>query len=128
MEKPPFTYYLSALYEVDYEDIENLCFRRKGEIVQKNWLSGDWKIDFKAEPKMEDIILETADENIEIRCSKISMGISGNFPEMEYMQIFLADGTEVSCVSSTPERVIFQKPINPEEIASIIYNGEELLK
>ena len=120
--------FFSALYEVDYEDIENLCFCRKGEIVQKNWLSGDWKIDFKAEPKMEDIILETADENIEIRCSKISMGISGNLPEMEYMQIFLADGTEVSCVSSTPERVIFQKPINPEEIASIIYNGEELLK
>lgn len=120
--------FFSALYEVDYEDIENLCFRRKGEIVQKNWLSGDWKIDFKAEPKMEDIILETADENIEIRCSKISMGISGNLPEMEYMRIFLADGTEVSCVSSTPERVIFQKPINPEEIASIIYNGEELLK
>jgi len=113
---------------VDYEDIENLCFRRKGEIVQKNWFSGDWKIDFKAEPKMEDVILETADENIEVRCSKISMGISGNLPEMEYMQIFLADGTEVSCVSSTPERVIFQKPINPEEIASIIYNGEELLK
>lgn len=120
--------FFSALYEVDYEDIENLCFCRKGEIVQKNWLSGDWKIDFKAEPKMEDIILETADENIEIRCSKISMGISGNLPEMEYMRIFLADGTEVSCVSSTPERVIFQKPINPEEIASIIYNGEELLK
>lgn len=120
--------FFSVLYEVDYEDIENLCFRRKGEIVQKNWLSGDWKIDFKAEPKMEDIILETVDENIEIRCSKISMGISGNLPEMEYMQIFLADGTEVSCVSSTPERVIFQKPINPEEIASIIYNGEELLK
>lgn len=120
--------FFSALYEVDYEDIENLCFRRKGEIVQKNWLSGDWKIDFKAKPKMEDIILETADENIEIRCSKISMGISGNLPEMEYMQIFLANGTEVSCVSSTPERVIFQKPINPEEIASIIYNGEELLK
>ena len=40
----------------------------------------------------------------------------------------IANGTEVSCVSSTPERVIFQKPINPEEIASIIYNGEELLK
>ncbi len=120
--------FFSALYEVDYEDIENLCFRRKGEIVQKNWLSGDWKIDFKAEPKMEDIILETADENIGICCSKISMGINGNLPEMEYMQIFLADGTEVSCVSSTPERVIFQKPINPEEIASIIYNGEELLK
>lgn len=120
--------FFSALYEVDYEDIENLCFRRKGEIVQKNWLSGDWKINFKAEPRMEDIILETADENIEIRCSKISMGISGNLPEMEYMRIFLADGTEVSCVSSTPERVIFQKPINPEEIASIIYNGEELLK
>lgn len=120
--------FFSALYEVDYEDIENLCFRRKGEIVQKNWLSGDWKIDFKAEPKMEDIILETADENIGIRCSKISMGISGNLPEMEYMQIFLANGTEVSCVSSTPERVIFQKPINPEEVASIIYNGEELLK
>lgn len=119
--------FFSALYEVDYKDIENLCFRRKGEIVQKNWLSGDWKIDFKAEPKMEDIILETADENIEIRCSKISMGISGNLPEMEYMRIFLANGTEVSCVSSTPERVIFQKPINPEEIASIIYNGTELL-
>ncbi|MBR2639921.1 MAG: hypothetical protein IKD39_05075 [Oscillospiraceae bacterium] len=119
--------FFSVLYEVDYEDIENLCFRRKGEIVQKNWLSGDWKIDFKAEPKMEDIILETADENIEIRCSKISMGISGKLPEMEYMQIFLADGTEISCVSATPERVIFPKPINPKEIASIIYNGAELL-
>ncbi|MBE6893620.1 MAG: hypothetical protein E7482_06365 [Ruminococcaceae bacterium] len=127
MEKLGYNF-SSYLYEVDYEDIENLCFRRKGEIVQKNWFSGDWKIDFKAEPKMEDVILETADENIEVRCSKISMGISGNLPEMEYMQIFLADGTEVSCVSSTPERVIFQKPINPEEIASIIYNGEELLK
>ncbi len=119
--------FFSALYEVDYEDIENLCFRRKGEIVQKNWISGDWKIDFKAEPKMEDILLETADENIKISCSKISMKIEGNLPEMEYMQIFLADGTEISCVSAAPERVIFQKPINPEEIASIIYNGAELL-
>lgn len=119
--------FFSVLYEVDYEDIENLCFRRKGEIIQKNWLSGDWKIDFKAEPKMEDIILETADENIKIRCSKISMGISGKLPEMEYMQIFLADGTEINCVSAVPERVIFQKPINPKEIASIIYNGTELL-
>lgn len=120
--------FFSVLYKVDYEDIADLCFRRKGEIVQKNWFSGDWKIDFKAEPKMEDVFLETADENIEIRCSKISMGISGNLPEMEYMQIFLTDGTEVSCVSATPKRVVFQKPIKPEEIASIIYNGTELLK
>ena len=127
MEKLGYSFN-SYLYEVDYEDIENLCFRRKGEIIRKSWFSGDWKIDFKAEPKMEDIILETSDENIEIRCSKISMGISGNLPEMEYMQIFLADGTEVICINSFPERVIFQKPLNPEEIASIIYNGTELLK
>ena len=127
MEKLGYSFN-SYLYKVDYEDIAGLCFRRKGEIVQKDWLSGDWKIDFKAESKMEDIILETADENIEIHCSKISMGISGNLQEMEYMQIFLADGTEVSCASATPERVVFQKPINPEEIASIIYNGTELLK
>ncbi|MBQ6876782.1 MAG: hypothetical protein IJO22_00070 [Oscillospiraceae bacterium] len=120
--------FFSALYEVDYEDIFDLCFRRKGEIVQKNWLSGDWKIDFKAEPKMEDIILEAADENIEIRCSKISMAISGNLPEMNSFEVILSDGTKVNCVSSTPERVIFQKPLNPEEIVSIIYNGTELLK
>ncbi len=127
MEKLGYSFN-SYLYEVDYENIDELCFLRKDEIVQKNWLSGDWEIDFKAEPKMEDIILETADENIEIRCSKISLGISGNLPEMEYMQIFLTDGTEVSCVSATPERVIFQKPIKPEEIASIMYNGTELLE
>ena len=126
MEKLGYSFN-SYLYEVDYEDIENLCFRRKGEVVQKNWLSGDWKIDFKAEPKMEDVLLETADENIEIRCSKISMSINGSLPEREYMQIFLADGTEVNCITTDPERTIFQKPLNPEEIVSVIYNGTELL-
>ena len=119
--------FFSVLYEVDYEDIANLCFRRKGEIVQKNWLSGDWKIDFKAEPKMEDVILETADENIEIRCSKISIAISGSLPPMENFEVILSDGTKVDFIGLDLERIIFRAPLNPEEIVSIIYNGTELL-
>ena len=118
----------SYLYEVDYEDIENLCFRRKGEIVQKNWLSGDWKIDFKAEPKMEDVFLETADENIKIRCSKISMAISGNLSPMENFEVTLSDGTKVEFIGLDLERIIFKTPLDPKEIVSIIYNGTELLK
>ncbi len=127
MEKLGYSFN-SYLYEVDYEDMGNLCFRRKGEIVQKNWLSGDWKIDFKAEPKMEDIILETADEKIEIRCSKISMEISGNLPEMNSFEVILSDGTKVDFMNLDLERIIFKIPLNPEEIVSVIYNGTELLK
>jgi len=127
MEKLGYSFN-SYLYEVDFEDIENLCFRRKGEIVQKNWISGDWKIDFKAEPKMEDIILETAGENIEIRCSKISMAISGNLPEMNSFEVILSDGTKVDFMILDLERIIFKIPLNPEEIVSVIYNGTELLK
>ncbi len=117
----------SYLYEVDYEDIENLCFRRKGEIVQKNWLSGDWKIDFKAEPRMEDILLETADENIKISCSKISMKIEGNLPEMNSFEVILSNGTKADFLSLELERIIFRTPLDPKEIVSIIYNGTELL-
>ena len=127
MEKLGYSFN-SYLYEVDYEDIENLCFRRKGEIVQKNWFSGDWKIDFKAEPKMEDVLLETADENIKISCSKISMVISGSLPPMENFEVILSDGTKVDFIGLNLERIIFKAPLNPEEIVSIIYNGTELLK
>ena len=127
MEKLGYSFN-SYLYEIDYEDIENLCFRRKGEIVQKNWLSGDWKIDFKAEPKMEDVLLETADENIEIHCSKISMAISGNLPVMENFEVILSDGTKVDFIGLNLDRIIFKTPLNPEEIVSIIYNGTELLE
>ena len=100
--------FFSALYEVDYEDIADLCFRRKGEIVQKNWISGDWKIDFKAEPKMEDVLLETADENIKISCSKISMKIEGNLPEMNSFEVILSDGTKVDFIGLNLERIIFR--------------------
>ncbi|MBQ7873954.1 MAG: hypothetical protein IJ306_02155 [Oscillospiraceae bacterium] len=117
----------SFLYEVDYDDIDELCFRRKGEIIQKKWLSGDWKIDFKAEPKMEDIPLETLEDDISVYCSKISMSIKGNIPQMEHIIITLSDGTEAKLLSADPERIIFRTPLDPNEIKSIIYNGTELL-
>ncbi len=115
-------------YRVAEEDIPNLYFHRKVKnIVYKTWLEGDWSLDFDIEPTMVSTVLKTASTDIEIPCSKISMSIKGDLPELESIVITLKDGSEVELIDCDPNCIVFQTPVEPEEIASVKYNGKELL-
>ncbi|MGN0629367.1 MAG: hypothetical protein ACI4IW_07040 [Oscillospiraceae bacterium] len=120
-----FLYYI---YEVDYEEIGNLYFHIEGDTVSSTYIKGDWEIPFKAEATLKSVELQSAVEGVSIKCSPISMAITGDLPEMEYISVTLSDGSEASIINYDYDRIIFEQPVEPEKIVSVVINGMEYLK
>ncbi len=122
--------YLFGYYScnVAYEDIGNLYYHMEGDNAPSTYLKGGWEISFKAEAVLESVSLPSAVPGVTIDCSPISMAISGGPDEIEYIKITLSDGSGAELISLDPGRLIFEKPIEPDKISSIIINDVEYLK
>lgn len=127
MDKNGYIFYYN-ICEIDYEDVENLYFHLAGDTVPSTYIKGSWEISFKAEPALESMELESAVPGVSIECSPISMAITGDLPEMEHISVTLSDGSTAKIINYDYERIIFEQPVEPKEIVSIVINDVEYLK
>ncbi len=97
------------------------------------YIETDLSMDFSIEKRMTSTVLKTADPNIKISCSPISMSIEGLYPEYDpfdinnTLYIFLKDGHKVELISNLNGIFVNHEPFDPNDVVSILYNGVELL-
>ncbi len=120
-------FFTTTEYKVAEKDLPYLYYQSKEITGREIWTEGSWSLDFDIKPTMSSTVLKTLSTDTEISCSKISMSIKGDLPEFESIEITLKNGEAVQLIDTDPACIIFQTPIEPEDIASVKYNGTELL-
>lgn len=123
---PSTTYYIFA-FEIEREAAESMKFIKRGGTVYKSVTEESFCIEFFVSEKLESVDLDCI-EGVNISCSPISMSIDGIGEQDAMIEITDKSGNRVNVISYAPDNIVFEKPIVPEELASVKLDGKELLQ
>lgn len=122
----PTKYYIFA-FELEREAAKSMKFIKRGGTVYKSVTEESFCIEFFVSKKLESVDLDCIEE-VSISCSPISMSIDGIGGQDAMIEITDKSGNGINVISYSPGNIVFEKPVVPEEIASVKVDGKELLK
>ena len=122
------TYYFYA-YRAEHTALSELKLSRSAEIVQRTTHQGNWQVNFQAEANLTSVTLPCRVQGVTVESSSLSMQITigGHLETPESLQIFMSGGKEIPLLYFDGDTIVYQTPVETKEIASILWNGTELL-